>query len=242
MRWYVPAALGEETATRTYHSGPARRPVRAGRAVPLAIALLAAGLLAACGGAERQDANEPAGEYPVEVTESRFAARQRLAQTSDLRLAVENIGEETVPDLAVTIWTGDEKARGPFYIRIEHPGVADANRPVWILEHQYPKLLRPGVSRADLDDEPTAGADAAQTNTFSFGAVEPGETRDVVWRVTPVRPGTYTVHYEIAAGLHGRARAVTADGSPVEGEFVVTIADDPPRARVDEQGRPEIRE
>ena len=41
--------------------------------------------------------------------------------------------------------------------------------------------------------------------------------------------GTYTVHYELAAGLNGKAKAVTDDGGPVEGEFVVTISDKPPR-------------
>ena len=55
--------------------------------------------------------------------------------------------------------------------------------------------------------------------------------------MTPVKAGTYTVHYEIAAGLDGKAKAVTADGEgPVEGEFVVTISSKPPRASVDGAG------
>lgn len=236
-RWYVPPALGAETAKTTQHpgAGPARSALLA--AVLAAVLAIAALALAACGGGdERQDVAEPSGKYPVEVNRARFAARQRLAETSDLRLAIENAGDETVPDLAVTIWTDDEKAGGPFGIRIDQPEAADPTRPVWILEHQYPKLLRPGVKLSELDGEPTAGAEAAQTATFSFGAVEPGESKDVVWRVTPVRAGTYTVHYEIAAGLQGKAKAVTRDGSPVEGEFVVTITDEPPRARVDDEG------
>ena len=76
-----------------------------------------------------------------------------------------------------------------------------------------------------------------QTDTFSFGEVAPGDSVDAVWRVTPVKAGTYTVHYEIAAGLNGKAKAVTADGEgPVEGQFVVTISDKPPRASVDGSG------
>ena len=55
--------------------------------------------------------------------------------------------------------------------------------------------------------------------------------------MTPVQAGTYTVQYEIAAGLTGKAEAVTADGSPVEGEFVVTITDKPPRASVSGSGK-----
>ena len=35
----------------------------------------------------------------------------------------------------------------------------------------------------------------------------------MVWNVTPVQPGTFTVHYRVAAGLQGKAKAVTADGS-----------------------------
>ena len=56
-----------------------------------------------------------------------------------------------------------------------------------------------------------------------------GESKDIVWRVTPVRAGSYTVHYEVAAGLYGKAKAVTADGGPVKGEFAVTIKSKPPR-------------
>jgi hypothetical protein len=193
--------------------------------------------LAACGGeAERQDADEPEAEFPVDVAQAKFPTRQRLAQTSDLRLAIENVGEEAIPDLAVTIYTGDEKASGAFDIRSEQPGLADPNRPVWILEHGFPKLTSPGLDSKELDDAPTAGSQAAQTDTYSFGALAPGDTRDIVWRVTPVMAGTFTVHYELAAGLHGNAKAVTPDGSPVEGEFVVTISDKPPRARVNDAG------
>lgn len=212
--------------------------VRLACVIAIAVALAATAALAACGsGEERQDADEVAGEFPVEVTEAMFPARQRLAETGDLRLAIENAGDEEVPDLAVTIWTGDEGASGSFNVNIDQEGVSDPSRPVWILEHGYPKLLEPGTKPADLDEEPTAGAEAAQTNTFSFGPLAPGESRDILWRLTPVMAGTFTIHYEIAAGLQGKAEAVTPDGNPVADEFVVTISDEPPRARVDAQGR-----
>ena len=205
------------------------------------IAGLAAGL-AACGDDDRQDVDEPEGEFPVNVSEAKFPTNQRLADTSDLRVAIENIGEEQIPDLAVTIYTGDEKAGGPFDIRSDQPGLADPNRPVWILASDYPKLLTPGLDPNELDDAPSAGAEAAQTDTFSFGPVAPGDTKDIVWRVTAVEAGTYTVHYEVAAGLQGKAKAVTGDGSPVEGEFVVTITDKPPQARVNDAGEVVIQE
>jgi hypothetical protein len=228
--------LGEEIATSATRPSLPR-----GRALARISALAAAALLAtglgACGDdAERQDASEPEGEFPVEVQAAKFPTEQRLAQTSDLRLELENAGDEQIPDLAVTINTGDGGASGPFSVRSDQPGLADPNRPVWILEHNYPKLITAGVSEKDLDSAPSAGAAAAQTNTFSFGPLDPGESKDIVWRVTPIEPGTYTVHYEIAAGLTGKAKAVTEDGGPVEGEFVVTITDKPPRARVNDAG------
>ena len=101
---------------------------------------------------------------------------------------------------------------------------------MWILENKYPR---------ELGTPPPTGLSGgfrAQTNTFGFGPLDPGETRNIVWRVTPVEPGTYTLHYIVAAGLDGKAKAVTADGGEVKGEFVVTISDKAPRATVDDAG------
>jgi hypothetical protein len=194
-------------------------------------------LIAGCGGSEpRQDENEEEADYPVEVTVAEFAPRQRLAETTDLELAFRNSGDETIPDLVVTIYTGDEKADGAFNVRSQQEGLADPNRPVWILENDYPKILEPGTSAKDLDAAPTAGAETSSTNTYSFGELEAGDEVHTVFRVTPVVAGTYTVHYEVAAGLDGNARAVTDSGEPVAGEFVATITDKPKATKVDEKG------
>ena len=64
----------------------------------------------------------------------------------------------------------------------------------------------------------------------------------MIWKVTPVRGGTYTVNYEVAAGLFGKAKAVTADGSKPSGKFLVTISTKPPQARVNEEGKVEIEQ
>jgi hypothetical protein len=217
--------------------------MRVGRTTLIAVAtcLFLGAAVAACGGdEERQDENEPAGEFPVEVVAAKFPARQRLAERNDLVLEIENAGTETIPDLAITIYTGDEKADGSFNIRSEQAGLADPNRPVWILEDQYPKLLEDGIDPGELDAEPTAGAETAATDTYAFGPLAPNESVAAVWRVTSVEGGTYTVHYEIAGGLDGKAQAVTADGSPVEGEFVATISTKPPNTRVTDSGRVEV--
>ena len=193
-------------------------------------------LVAGCGSKPRQDENEVEGDYPVEVTVAEFPPRQRLAETTDLELAFRNAGDETIPNLAVTIYTGDEKADGAFNTRSDQQGLADPNRPVWILENDYPKLLEAGMSPKDLDSAPTAGAETSSTNTYAFGELGPDDTIRAVFKVTPVVGGTYTVNYEVAAGLDGKARAVTEEGGPVEGEFVATISTKPPAAAVNEQG------
>lgn len=231
--WYVPRALGEEgTSSRATRAGQ-------GRTLLAALACAAVVALAACGGddSDRQDANEAEGNFPVEVVTAKFPPRQRLAQTSDLVLEVENTGDETIPDLAITLYTGSEKADSSFSTRSAQEGLADPNRPVWILEEGYPKVLEEGVDIADLDGEPTAGAETAATDTYSFGALEPGASLTAVWRVTPVKEGTFTVSYELAGGLDGKARAVAADGNPAEGEFVTTISSKPPKTRVTDSGK-----
>ena len=253
LRCYVPRALGEETATSVH---PPRRLRGAwSRAAPfVAIAAIASGV-AACGSEPRQDADEPSGDFPTEVTAARFATDQRLAETNDLTLDVKNSGDESIPDLAVTIYTGDQKAGGPFEVRSDQPGLADPNRPVWILENEFPKCvtdagykLQPdsdtrcvspleAQTKGGLEKAQSAGAEAAQTDTFSFGTLEPNDEIEMVWQLTPVVAGTYTVHYELAAGLNGKAKAVTRDGGPVEGEFVVTINDKPPKASVSGNGK-----
>jgi hypothetical protein len=233
--------------------------------------ILAVGSLtvAACGGGERQDVNEPEGDFPVAIINAEFPAKQRLAQTSDLLLSVRNDGDEAIPDLAITINTrrqeeveevdtsttideSDESvtiseeeltaeettvakeeetgpiADGSFSVLSEQPGLAIPSRPVWILEQGYPKLA---------GETQSAGAEAAQTNTYAFGPLEPGDVIEMVWKLTPVQSGDYVIDYELAAGLQGKAVAVTDDGSVPEGEFVVRITDVPPQTRVTDDGK-----
>jgi hypothetical protein len=92
-------ALLEESASISRRRG-ARKRLAAG-----ALAAVLATVIAACGGGERQDADEAEGDFPVEVVSAEFPASQRLAQTSELVLTVRNTGDEVVPDLAVTVFT-----------------------------------------------------------------------------------------------------------------------------------------
>jgi len=249
----LPAPLEESAST----AGPlkARKRIR----IALVTALMAVGV-ASCGGGERQDEDEPEGNFPVQIVSADFPSKQQLAENTNLTLAVENAGERTIPDLAITIFTrsntntgepsansssttgttssasaggsgaaGDlPEAQGSFSVRSDQPELAIPSRPVWILEEAYPKLE---------GQTAPAGAEAAQTDTFSFGPLASNQTKRIVWNVTPVQAGTFTVHYRVAAGLQGKAKAVTADGSVPEGEFVVRISSAPPQTRVNDAGQ-----
>lgn len=182
------------------------------------------------GGGERQDESEPTGRFPVRIVTSSFPTRQRLAQTSLLRIGVQNTGSKPVPSLAVTI-SLDKNAIHPFSIFDTQPGLADPDRPVWVLENDYPKLA---------GSQKTAGAQTANDKTFDFGSLEPGDTVEAVWKVTPVRAGTYTLDYQVDAGLTGKAKAVTSGGGPPTGSFSVQISDEPPQTRVNDQGEVEV--
>jgi hypothetical protein len=245
----LPAPLEESASTA--------RPLKARKRIGIGIVglLLAAGV-ASCGGS-RQDATEPEGNFPVSIVSADFPSKQQLAQNTNLTLAVENSGDKTIPNLAITIFTSSNASttettsttgtssagagagasggagnlptsQGSFSVRSEQEGLAIPFRPVWILEEGYPKLQGQTAS---------AGAEAAQTDTYAFGPLAANQTKRIVWNVTPVQPGTYTVHYRLAAGLQGKAKAVTADGSVPEGEFVVRISSTPPQTRVNDSGQ-----
>lgn len=224
---------------------------RAGIAIGLTTVALAA-MVAACGGGQRQDVTEPSGNFPVQIVSADFPSKQALSQNTNLTLGVANTGHETIPNLSITIFTTSNastassggtttgttsttagssnlpQAQGSFSVRSDQPDLAIPFRPVWILEAGYPKLEGQTAS---------AGAEAAQTDTYAFGPLAPNQTRSMVWNVTPVQAGTFTVHYRVAAGLQGKAKAVTADGSAPEGEFVVRISSAPPQTRVNDQGK-----
>ena len=83
-----------------------------------------------------------------------------------------------------------------------------------------------------IDDSPRGGV-TAYTNTWALGQVKAGETKEFVWKVTPVKAGDFEVKYRVAAGLDGKAKAVLAGGARPSGSFDVSISRDPDDARVD---------
>jgi hypothetical protein len=142
--------------------------------------------LVACGGSESSaDSNEAAGKYPVKIVTAEFPAEQRLGETTLLRLGVRNTGHKSLPSLTVTISVGGKEGRNstlPFGYRDPAPGLAQPDRPVWVLSARYP--------RANGSAE-TAGAETSSPKTFAFGPLKPGRTTEAVWKLNAVRSGKY---------------------------------------------------
>lgn len=193
-------------------------------------ALAVAAMLAACGGESSSDANETAGTYDVRVTDAAFPTEQSLGQTSLLRLGVRNTGKKALPTLTVTISVAGKEGQDsalPFGYRDPQTGLAQPDRPVWVLAAGYPKLA--GSS------EP-GGASTSNPKTFSFGPLKPGATTNAVWKLSAVRQGKYTLLYKVDAGLSGEAKAKTSGGVAPGGSFVTEISAVPPDTEVTDDG------
>ena len=191
----------------------------------LAPAFLGALALASCGGGERQDKNEPEGNFEVEVVKASFPTKQELAKRSNLTITVRNVeSARTVPNVAVTI-------KG-FDARLEDPQTADPARPVFVINGR-PKRIG---NYPDSKDQAPNGGETAYNGTWALGPLPPGQKKTFTWNVTAVRPGPYQLTYEVAAGLNGKARAVTAGGRPARGLFTGTVEDKAPDTRVAEDG------
>jgi hypothetical protein len=194
------------------------------------LAVASAAVIAACGGNGEvgdQFANEAPGEYPVAVVSAEFKPRQFVARTYDLEIAVRNTGDEAVPALVATIDLPGKDSTLAFAARDPQPGLAQAQRPVWVLESGYPKLAGT-VGRG--------GAATANRRTFNFRELPPGETAEMIWRVTAVEPGFFRVSYQIDAGLGLDTSAVNSEGETPSGVLPVRITDRAVLTKVDKKG------
>jgi hypothetical protein len=183
-----------------------------------ALCLLVVPLIAACGGGQSQDADEPAGTFKVEVVGATFPQRQHIAENVRLRLRVHNADQRTLRNVAVTVATKANGANAPsaFGQRSTGGGLADSDRPIWIL------------------DEGPVGGDTTYVNTWSAGTLRAGETRELEWKLVASKAGRYSIGYRVSPGLTGRAQAARGRTS---GSFDVTIDDQPVPARVGGDGR-----
>ncbi len=176
--------------------------------------------VAGCGGGQRQDANEKAGTYKVEITSASFPSKQSIADSTHMKIRVHNADTKSLPNVAVTIETTDPKDPGgspqAFASDVNDPNLSDRSRPIWIV------------------DEGPLGGDTAYTNTWALGPLNAGQTRTFDWKLTAVKPGKYTVAYSVSPGLTGKAKPAGPHGA---GRFKVSIDSTPPNAKVGNNGQ-----
>jgi hypothetical protein len=204
----------------------ARRALGLGTCRPAAASLLACAAaisFAACGG-KRQDADEPKGNFPVEVLQASFPQQQKLAKSSRLVIVVRNAGSKTIPDIAVTV--------NGFDTRRKNPELADPNRPIFVVDARDKQI----GSFPESQPASPPGCDSAYSNTWACGPLRPGRVKRFQWTVTAVEAGPFTIRYTVAAGLDGRAKAVDPSGDVPRGSFAGTVSDVPPQARVADDG------
>jgi hypothetical protein len=194
--------------------------------------------LSACGSAGRQDANEPIGNFPVDVTTATFPASQRLAQHTHLVISVRNAGTKMIPDVAVTIvdpTLKDPTSAQAFGANLSGPGetagLASRSRPIWVID------APPGPCRYSCQSGGPGGAVTAYSNTWALGPLQPGKTARFDWSVTAIKAGTHVVQYQVAAGLNGRALAVLPGGGKPWGTFHVTVSHQPAHSYVNNAGQ-----
>jgi hypothetical protein len=175
--------------------------------------------LAGCGGGARQDANEPAANYTVDVVRASFPQSQRLAGQVRMDITVNNAGGKAIPNIAVTVEGADGAAPAQAFGEADpQVGLADPSRPIWVL------------------DRGPRGGDTAYVNTWTQGRLRPHEEKTFTWYVTPTVAGTHTVRYRVAAGLNGKAKARLAGGGAPVGTFTVAISSKPAGVNVSPNG------
>jgi hypothetical protein len=181
-------------------------------------------VLAGCGG-ERQDEDEPEGDFDVEVTRASFPKKQRLAQSSNLVITVRNAGDRAVPNVAVTV-------EGLNYRKGDNT-LADPERPQFVVNG----LPREIGGFPEAKDATPLGCDTAYVDTWACGRLRPGDEKSFRWSVTAVKAGPYRISYTVAAGLDGNAKAVSAGGGEApRGSFSGTVSDEAPEVRVGDDG------
>jgi hypothetical protein len=194
----------------------------------------AALLVSACGGGGRQDASEPQGKFPVQVSSAKFPLSQRLAQRTDLVITVRNSGRKTIPDIAVTLLDAHQRTAAQAFgqsVGGTAQVLASNSRPIWIVDRP------PGPCQYSCRQGGPGGAVTAYSNTWALGALKPGQSATFDWGVTAVKSGAFTIRYEIAAGLNGRAKAVDASGGAPSGTFSIKVHNAPQQAYVNNQGQ-----
>ena len=223
----------------------------------LALACTASLVAAGCGGGSRQDEDEPEGNFPVEVVSAAFPQDQKLAKDSKMEIVVRNSGRKEIPVISVTVeCPGQKQQEGPdaqnersggsggspsgsgsqgggFNYRTTFPGVADPSRPQFVV-NTIPTRTPRNYDRGRLDPLERS---SSYVSTYPLGKLAPNVEARFVWDVTAVKAGPYKICWKVNAGLDGKAKAVATGGSSLTGQFVGTVSDEAPDARIGDDGR-----
>jgi hypothetical protein len=220
--------------TRLHKGEPARKrwfrwyvaPALRGRIAFLLSAAALAALAGCGGGGESQDANEPEGNYKVEVVKASFPSDQKLAKRSQLVIVVRNADSKRIPNVAVTM-------NGLDY-RKDDPDLADQRRPQFVINGKFKKF-------GNIEDAqaltPGGVENPTYVNTWALGPLEPGESKEFKWDVTAVVAGPYQLNYSVSAGLDGKAKAVDANGETPQGVFSGDVSDEAPQTKIAADGK-----
>jgi hypothetical protein len=180
-------------------------------------------VVSGCGGGVRQDAGEHAGTFTLKVVHASFPAKQSMVRPASFALEIRNTGAHTAPNVAVSL--------DSFAYTSDYPNQASSQRPVWVVEQGPGAIANPPVPSEAVS--PAGGDQTVYVNTWSLGPLASGHTVTFRWKVTPVKAGVHTVHFTVAAGLAGKAKAQLAAGGPVRGSLTADIAPAPPSKHLD---------
>ena len=144
----------------------------------------------------------------------RSRAKQRIAEATTLKLEVANRGDRAAPNLAVTVETEPTTA---------------GQAPVAFAQQRQPGARGQRAARVDRRRGP-AGGESAYIEHLGGRPARQGP--DAHRRVEAHRAQGRALHGRLAARA-GARRRLRAGGRPHEGQFVVTIEDEPVPARVD---------
>ena len=123
---------------------------------------------------------------------------------------VRNAGDETVPNIAVTVAGLDYRAT--------QPGLANPERPQFAI-NAVPREIGGFPEAKDATPD---GCDTAYVNTWACGPLKPGAQRTFEWKVTAVKAGPYKITLARGRGAErqgqggglGRRRRADRDASP----------------------------
>ncbi len=133
-----------------------------------------------------------------------------------------NVSSQTAPNVAITLDSLQ-------YVE-KYPELSASQRPVWVVERGPGAIAKPPVQTEEVSS-PGSG-ETVYVNTWALGPLAAGATETFRWLLTPVKSGLHIVHYTVAAGLGGNAKAALPSGAPVKGRFVAYVTPAPPARHV----------